>query len=168
MVRSFRLIGRTSYGVNSLRKCSDHARRPSSDTTSASFARDAALGTRDHPTTVAEWQGRAAAVHLNPRPRDATTVPGVCAAGVAATPIHNATLTYRAGVPAVISAHQVSARSTAEYGLVAQRLGDPKTSFKLCERLRLRLRHSADRRIVSHAAISADDGAPDHRKSDSP
>lgn len=42
----------------------------------------------------------------------ATTVPGVWAAGDAATPMHNATLASAAGVLAGIGAHQASVRST--------------------------------------------------------
>ena len=44
----------------------------------------------------------------------ATTIPGVWAAGDAATPMHNATLASAAGVLAGIGAHQASVRSTAE------------------------------------------------------
>ena len=41
MVRSFRWNGRKPYGTGTSRERHDHARRPSSDTAIASFARDA-------------------------------------------------------------------------------------------------------------------------------
>jgi hypothetical protein len=47
MVRSFRRNGRKPYGTSSSRERHDHARRPSSNTAIASFARDAEPGAGD-------------------------------------------------------------------------------------------------------------------------
>lgn len=47
--------------------------------------------------------------------------------------MHNPTLASADGVLGGISAHLASVRSTGEYGLVAQRLSDPKTPFTLCD-----------------------------------
>ena len=49
MVRSFRRDGRKHYGTGTSWERHDHARRPSSNTAIASFARDAEPGTGHQP-----------------------------------------------------------------------------------------------------------------------
>lgn len=69
MVRSFRWNGRKHYGTGTSRERHDHARRPSSNTAIASFARDAEPGTGINPKTVAKWRKRATVEDLKTGPK---------------------------------------------------------------------------------------------------
>jgi hypothetical protein len=69
MVRSFRWNGRKPHGTSSSRERHDHARRPSSNTAIASFARDAEPGAWDQPENGREWRKRATVEDLKTGPK---------------------------------------------------------------------------------------------------
>ena len=69
MVRSFRWNGREPYGTGTSWVRHDYARRPSSNTAIASFARDAEPGAWDQPKTVVKWRKRTTVEDLKTGPK---------------------------------------------------------------------------------------------------
>lgn len=69
MVRSFRWNGRKPYGTGSSRERHDHARRASSNTAIASFARDVEPRAGDQPQDGAKWRKRATVEDLKTGPK---------------------------------------------------------------------------------------------------